>query len=98
MADGGAEVEIRDVPEQNRYELLVDGVVSGFVDYRLRERTISIDHTEVDPALDGRGYGSRLARHVLDDARARGLRAIVRCPFVRTYVARHPEYADLTRG
>ena len=91
----GEDVEIRDVPDRHRYELLIDGDVMGFVDYHLRGGTIMMLHTEVDPAFDGRGFGSRLARHVLDDARARGLRVILRCPFIRSYVERHPGYRDL---
>ena len=74
MTAGGAELAIRDVPEHHRYELLVDGVVSGFVDYRLRGRTISIDHTEVDPACDGRGYGSG-SRGTSSTTRGRGASA-----------------------
>jgi predicted GNAT family acetyltransferase len=88
-------VELRDDPEEDRYELLLDGQLRGYVDYRVHGQKISILHTEVDRALDGRGYGSRLARYALDDARTRGLRVLVHCPFVRTYVRRHPEYEDL---
>lgn len=93
MADDA--VAIRDDSERHRYELLVRGNPSGFLDYRIRDGAIVIMHTEVDRAVDGRGYGSRLAGHALDDARARGLRVIIRCPFVRSYVTGHPEYADL---
>ena len=52
-------------------------------------------HTEVDPAAEGHGVGSRLAAGALDDIRSRGLSILVVCPFVREYVRRHPEYADL---
>jgi predicted GNAT family acetyltransferase len=39
--------------------------------------------------------GSRLVRGALDDVRAGGRRIRPLCPFVRAYVDRHPEYADL---
>jgi predicted GNAT family acetyltransferase len=52
-------------------------------------------HTEVAPSAEGAGVGSRLVRGALDDVRARGLRVAPLCPFVREYIRRHPEYADL---
>lgn len=85
------QVEIRDNPEQHRYEALVDGEVAGFVDYRDRGRRILV-HTEVDPAYGGKGIGNRLAAGALDHAREAGLRVVPRCPFIRAFIARHPEY------
>jgi predicted GNAT family acetyltransferase len=52
-------------------------------------------HTEVDPAVEGTGVGSELVAAALHDIRERGLSAVVICPFVRAYMRRHPEYADL---
>ena len=54
-------------------------------------------HTEVPDALEGRGIGSKLARTVLDYARAAHLAVVPSCPFIRAYIARHPEYQDLVR-
>jgi uncharacterized protein len=34
---------------------------------------------------------------VLEQARARGLRVVAQCPFIAAYIAKHPEYGDLTR-
>jgi predicted GNAT family acetyltransferase len=55
-------------------------------------------HTEVDPAFEGHGIGSALAAGALDDARRRGLVVVPSCPFIRAYITRHPEYADLLRA
>jgi predicted GNAT family acetyltransferase len=88
-------IEIRDVPERHRYELTIDGTVAGIAVYRLREDQLVLEHTEVDDAYEGRGLGSRLARYALDDVRARGLSVRIECPFVRSYIRRHPEYAEL---
>ena len=89
-------VEVTDAPEQSRYEARVDGALAGFAAYRLRGERIVLTHTEVDPAYEGRGVGTALARAALDDIRARGLAAVVQCPFIGAYIRRHPEYADLT--
>jgi uncharacterized protein len=56
---------------------------------------IEFIHTEVPGALSGRGVGTRLARHVLDAARAKGLKVIPTCPFIAAWMKRHPEYDDL---
>ena len=51
---------------------------------------------EIDDAFEGQGLGSRLVRHVLDDARQHNLEVVPVCPFVRDYIARHPDdYVDL---
>lgn len=52
-------------------------------------------HTEVLPAHEGKGLGSRLIAFALSEARRRGLQAIPACPFVAAYIRKHPEYLDL---
>ena len=89
------EIVIRDNPEKSRYEAEVGQAVGAFVDYRvLRDRMVLI-HTEVERAFTGRGVGLRLARGVLDDIRARGLKVTPVCRFMAAYIERHPAYADL---
>jgi uncharacterized protein len=78
----------------NRYELEVDGETANLY-YRLKPGVITLAHTEVPPALGGRGIGSELVREVLDDARARGLKVVATCPFVSAFLGKHPEYGDL---
>ena len=89
------EILVRDNPDEHRYEAWVDGELQGFVDYHLHDDLLTIMHTEVVPAAEGKGVGSRLAAATLQDIRARGLRTLVVCPFVLAYIHKHPEYADL---
>ena len=86
--------ELRDNEERDRFELDVDGI-TAFVDYRKSPGTITLVHTEVPPELGGRGVGSRLARATLDAVRAQGRTLSVECPFIRSFMAKHPEYNDL---
>lgn len=81
--------------ERERYEIHVDGSLAGFAEYRGRGDTRTFTHTEVDERFEGQGVGSKLVHDALEDARARGLRVIPMCPFVRAYMGRHPEYLDL---
>lgn len=86
-------IEIRDNSGEERYELRVDGELAGMAQYRDREGRRIFFHTEVDDAYAGRGLGNRLAKGVLDDALARGLQIVPRCPFIRSWLERHPDYA-----
>jgi uncharacterized protein len=86
---------VRDNPTESRYELLIDDEVRGSISYRAEQNTVTLVHTEVDSELEGRGLGSRLVHDALEDIRARGLSLFPVCPFVRSYLARHPEYMDL---
>jgi predicted GNAT family acetyltransferase len=52
-------------------------------------------HTEVPDALEGQGYGAALAKAALSYAKDEGMKVIPSCPFVSTYVRRHPEYGPL---
>ncbi|HEY2430094.1 MAG TPA: GNAT family N-acetyltransferase [Acidimicrobiales bacterium] len=89
------DITVADVPARSRYEIRVDGVVAGFATYRGEHGLRVMEHTEIDDAHEGQGLGGRLAAGVLDDVRKRGMRVRLDCPFMRGYVARHPEYQDL---
>ena len=81
-----------------RYELRADGEVLGFAAYRLRyDGAVVFTHTEIDEAHEGRGLGGRLARGALEDVRAAGRAVVPRCPFIKGYIDRHPEFQDLVR-
>jgi predicted GNAT family acetyltransferase len=89
-------VEVRDNPDESRYELTSDGRLAGFALYRLEDGQITFFHTEVEPEYEGSGFGSRLVRAALDDVRKRKLSVVPVCPFFAGYIARHPdEYLDL---
>lgn len=87
--------EVVDRPEQHRFEILAGGTVAGFADYQLRGDSIMFTHTQIDEAYEGKGLGSVLVKHALDSARERGLGVLPLCPFVRSWIARHPDYVAL---
>jgi predicted GNAT family acetyltransferase len=93
-----AEVQTSKNESENRYEARVDGELAGAAYYELDEKRIVFTHTEVDDRFEGHGVGSTLARFALDDVRADGTRRVVpRCPFIKDWIDKHPDYADLTR-
>lgn len=93
---GDVDIEVSDNRDAERYEVFSGGQLAGFAQYRLRDSRITIFHTEVDPAFEGRGIGGRLARAALDDIKQRGLELVPLCPFIAEHVRRHPaDYLEL---
>ncbi|GIG37341.1 GNAT family N-acetyltransferase [Cellulomonas pakistanensis] len=87
---------VSDRADEQRFEIADDdGTVLGVAEYQRRDGVVVFTHTEVDPRQEGHGIGSTLVREALDAVRAAGDRIEPRCPFVRAFVADHPEYADL---
>ena len=89
-------MEVRDNRDENRYEILVDGQVGGYTEYRLSGLSIVFFHTEIDPDYRGQGLAGTLVRSALDDVRDSSKRRVVaRCHLVRGWIERHPEYKAL---
>jgi hypothetical protein len=88
---------VTDNPAASRYELHVGSELAGFVAYQLRKHdtVISLLHTEVEPAFQGAHLATHLARYTLDDARERGLSVLPFCPYIASWIKKHPDYADL---
>ena len=81
----------------HRYELTVDGHLAATY-YKISDGVITFIHTEVPPELGGRGIGSQLIKGALDQVRSEGLKVIAQCPFVKAYIDKHPDYADLLKS
>jgi hypothetical protein len=78
----------------SRFELDAGGV-TAFVNYRIDGSVMTLLHTETPPQARGQGLASQLTAGALQIARARGLKVIPLCAFVRAYIAKHPEFRDL---
>lgn len=91
-------ITLAHVPAENRYELTVDGVLAGRVEYVEEGGVIDMQHTIVDPDFGGRGLGGRIVEYALTDARERGLRVVPTCSFISRFIDSHPDYRDLVTG
>lgn len=85
---------VRDNPALHRFEMDTEAGVA-IVTYRRDGKVLKVVHTEVPEALAGKGVGSKLASGVLDLIRKNGDTLVPLCDFMRGYIGRHPEYADL---
>ena len=86
--------EVADNKAQRRYELAADAN-TAFVSYQLEDDRIALTHTIVPEEMEGQGVGTRLVQGVLDDARERQLKVVPVCSFVRHFIEKHPDYADM---
>ena len=94
-----ADVETSHNPAEHRYEAHLEGELAGFAEYQLTDKLIIFTHTQVDPAFEGKGVGSALARFALDDVRAAGTREVLPlCPFIKGWIGKHRDYVDLVYG
>ncbi len=94
-----SDVVVTNNEELKRYEGHLDGALAGFAEYQLTDELIVFTHTEVDPAFEGKGVGSAIARFALDDVRDAGARKVMPlCPFIKGWIARHRDYVPLVYG
>ncbi|HEX7769455.1 MAG TPA: GNAT family N-acetyltransferase, partial [Dokdonella sp.] len=61
----------------------------------LRDGIMVIDHTEVPPAVGGRGIAGQLVRAAFETARRAGWRVHPACSYAAAWIQRHPAYGDL---
>lgn len=94
MSDASETITVVHNTEAHRFEIHLDGH-RAVCEYMPARGMIVFTHTEVPPALEGRGLANRLAQAGLEYARTEGLQVLPLCPFVAAYLRRHPEYQDL---
>jgi len=85
---------IVDNPAENRFETVIDGHVAK-VDYKIDGTTITLEHTTVPEALQGRGLAGQLMKAAMDFARQRGLSIVPVCEIAVGFMKKRPETHDL---
>ncbi len=88
-------VEFTDNTARRRFELHADGGLAALITYGRNSHQIALTHTETEPGFEGQGYGKQIVVQALAWAREHELEVLPFCPFVRDYIAAHPEELDL---
>ena len=78
----------------HRFEIALGGKIAK-IDYARSNGRLNLLHTEVPKPDEGQGIGSNLAKAALEYARAEKLEVIPTCPFISSYIKRHPEFLDI---
>ena len=77
--------------EAGRFTAELDGHIA-YLDYKRRQDgRLDYHSTFVPEALRGRGIASRLVEHAVRHAADRGLKVVPTCPFVASWLERHPD-------
>jgi predicted GNAT family acetyltransferase len=86
--------QVLDNTAEQRYEMTLEGG-TAFIDYTVAGNVRTLTHAEVPVALRGGGVAVRLTGGALQLARSQGVKIVPRCPYVITFMQRHPEFNDL---
>ena len=76
---------------EGRFEMKV-GDNLAIIMYRELSGKIALLHTEVEPALEGKGAATAIIEKALDYIEKNGFKLIPLCPLVVAYIKRHPEW------
>ncbi|WP_347372989.1 GNAT family N-acetyltransferase [Aequorivita sp. Q41] len=87
-------MQIIDDKEKNRFVVIIDAH-QAYIEYSLKSDYYSLNHTIVDKELSGKGVASELTEKVLMEIKQRGLKIVPSCPFIKKFIAKHPEWEPL---
>jgi len=88
-------IHVAENEAEQRFEATIDNETGGTLDYVFDGRVMVTTHTVVSLDYEGRGVGSHLAAAALTYASEKGLKVRPECSFIASYIAKHPEFADL---
>ena len=88
---------LKDNEAESRFEMKFERHDS-FIEYEITGDVIALLHIEVDPSLEGRGAGTALVEKTLQVIEDRGLQVLPLCPFVSSYIKRHPDWNRIVAG
>lgn len=81
--------------KRNRFIVRIGDEDAELTYARVGPKLIDLQHTFVPDAARGHGVAEALAKAAFDYARERNYRVIPTCPFVRHWLASHPEELTL---
>lgn len=90
------DTEIVHHPERRRFEVELGGGQLAELTYTLQSGTMSLTHTYVPGAFEGRGIAGRMTQAALEYAERNRLEVIPVCSFAVSYMARHARKSERT--
>lgn len=77
------------------FKISDEGKQGGIMTYSMARDVMIIDHTEVDPAFEGKGLGKKLVFAAVAYARENNLKIKPLCPFANAVFKRTEEIRDV---
>ena len=76
---------------KGRFEIDVNGHFA-FIDFKEKENSIALVHTEAEPELAGTGAAAAVVEKTLFYIEKSGKKLLPFCPYVFAYIKKHPEW------
>jgi quinol monooxygenase YgiN/predicted GNAT family acetyltransferase len=86
---------VRENTESQTYDALLGDEIVGTLLYEREGPRLVLTHTAVQNRYQHQGIATTLIAAALDDIRAKDKKVTILCPLVATFIAGHPDYADL---
>ena len=90
------EVQLRINDNKGSFYIEVNGNQEAMMTFVFAgEDKIIIDHTEVNPRNEGKGFGKKMVTKVVVFAREKGIKILPLCPFAKSVFDKTPEFRDV---
>ena len=88
------EPEVIHEKESERFVIYAEGN-EVYVEYKMRNNKLDLDHTYTHPALRGKGLAALVVKAALEFAKGNNLKVVPTCSYVQSFIAKNDEYKEL---
>ena len=90
------DVQLRINDNKGAFYIEVEGIQEALMTFVFAgEDKIIIDHTEVNPGNEGKGFGKKMVTKAVEFAREKGIKILSICPFAKSVFDKTPEFRDV---
>ena len=90
------EVQLRIYDNKGAFYIEIEGIQEAMMTFVYAgEDKIIIDHTEVNPGNEGKGFGKKMVTKAVEFAREKGIKILSICPFAKSVFDKTPEFRDV---
>lgn len=90
------EIQLELNDSKGSFYISVDGKQAGKMTFVFAgPAKIIIDHTEVNPEYNGKGFGKKMVAKAVEFARKKDIKIIPLCPFAKKVFDKTPEFSDV---
>lgn len=91
-----SEVQIRINDNKGAFYIEVEGKKEATMTFVFAdEDKIIIDHTEVNPGNEGKGFGKKMVTKAVEFARDKRIKIVPLCTFAKSVFNKTPEFRDV---
>lgn len=91
-----SEVQLKINDNKGAFYIEVEGKQEAMMTFVYAgEDRIIIDHTEVNPGNEGKGFGKKMVTKAVEFAREKGIKILSICPFAKSVFDKTPEFRDV---